>query len=257
MITRSVSQTEFGIWGNIGDLLSYFILFSSVIPFWTTRFVAREHPGAARTGLIANVLLSVASASVYLLLLPTMLPILNVSAYAILYSIVAIQILGLFTVTTLEAIVQATQPQALGYALIISEVCKIAVGFVVIVVFGLGLIGGIISIIGSILIQIAFYLKITAGELKESVSWAYLRDWIKASPINIYSIFGSRIASFTLIFLFIYGELARSYYQAAITIAGIIGYSTYLAFALYPKLLSRADGSDERYSDDLRRHCLG
>ena len=244
MITRSITPKEFGIWGNIGDLLGYFILFSPVIPFWTTRFVAREHAGSAKTGLIANLFISIASASVYLILLPTILSVLDVSAYAILYTIAALQILGLYTITTLEAILQATQPQAIGYAPLISEACKIVVGFVLIVVFQLGLLGALFSLIASYIIQIAFYMKLIAKELRESVSWTYLKDWVKASPINIYSIIGGRIASFTLIFLFIYGELARSYYQAAITIAGIISYSTYLSFALYPKLLSQTNIKD-------------
>ena len=45
MITRNVSTEEFGVWGNISDLSNYFILLSGVIPFWATRFVAREHGG--------------------------------------------------------------------------------------------------------------------------------------------------------------------------------------------------------------------
>jgi len=41
MITRSVSTEEFGIWGNLSDVFSYFIILATVLPFWTTRFVAR------------------------------------------------------------------------------------------------------------------------------------------------------------------------------------------------------------------------
>jgi len=244
MITRSVSPKEFGIWGNIGDLLTYFILLSSVIPFWATRFVAREHTGSAKTGLITNVLISIASASVYLVLLPTILSAFQVGTYAILYAVMSIQILELYTITALEAVLQVIQPQAIGYSLLITEICKVALGFVLIIILKLGLLGGILSIITANIIQIAFYMKLTAKELTENMSWTYLKEWLKASPINLYNIIGGRIASFTLIFLFIYGELARSYYQAATTIASIIGYSTYLAFALYPKLLSQVDIED-------------
>ena len=56
MITGNVSTDEFGIWGNITDLSNYFILLAGVIPFWTTRFVAREHAGSAKTGLIDRLL---------------------------------------------------------------------------------------------------------------------------------------------------------------------------------------------------------
>ena len=245
MITRSVSTEEFGIWGNLSDVFSYFILLATVLPFWTTRFVAREHAGSAKTGLIANVFISIASASIYLALLPTILSALQISStYTILYFIISIEIIELYTIQALEAVLRAKQPQTIGYGLLIYEVCKVALGFTLIIHLKLGLLGAIYSMISSYIIQIAFYMKLTAKELKESVRWSYLKEWLKASPINIYSIVGNRIAAFTLIFLFMYGALARSYYGAALTIANVIAYSTFLSYALYPKLLSKTESKD-------------
>jgi len=245
MITRSVSKEQFGIWGNISDVLSYFILLAGVLPFWTTRFVAREHAGSAKTGLIANIFISIISASIYLVLLPTILSALQISAdYAMLYTIISIQIIEFYTISALEAVLLAKQPQTIGYGILIYEICRVALGFTLIIHLKLGLLGAIYSMIGPYIIQIAFYIKLTAKELKESVRWSYLKEWLKASPINLYNIVGNRIAAFTLIFLFIYGELARSYYGAALIIANIIAYSTFLAYALYPKLLSKTDPQD-------------
>ncbi|MDH5770083.1 MAG: hypothetical protein OEZ25_02175, partial [Candidatus Bathyarchaeota archaeon] len=245
MITRNVSTEEFGVWGNISDLSNYFILLSGVIPFWATRFVAREHGGSAKTGLIANLFISVASASIYLALLPTILSALQIStAYTILYTIISIQILELYTISALEAVLLAKQPQTVGHGLLIYEVCKVTLGFTLIIQLKLGLVGAIYSMISSYIIQIVFYIKLTAKELKESVNWTYLKEWLKASPINLYNVVGNRIAAFTLIFLFMYGELARSYYGAAVTIASIVTYSTFLAYALYPRLLSESNTKD-------------
>jgi len=245
MITRTISEVEFGIWGNISDVSSYFVLLAGVLPFWTTRFVAREHDGSARTGLVANILISITSASIYLALLPIILSALQIStAYTILYTIISIEILELYTVSALEAVLLAKQPQTVGYGLLIYEVCKVILGFTLIIHLKLGLLGAIYSMISSYMIQIIFYIKLTAKELKESVRWTYLKEWLKASPINLYNIIGIRIAAFTLIFLFIYGELARSYYGAAVTIASVVAYSTFLAYALYPRLLSESNTKD-------------
>jgi len=245
MITRSVSTEEFGIWGNLSDVFSYFIILATVLPFWTTRFVAREHAGSAKTGLTANIFISIASTSIYLALLPTILSALQIGAdYAMLYFIVSIQIVEFYTISALEAVLRAKEPQTIGYGLLIYEVCKVALGFTLIIHLKLGLLGAIYSMISSYIIQIAFYVKLTAKELKESVRWSYLKEWLKASPINLYSIVGNRIAAFTFIFLFMYGKLARSYYGAALTIANVIAYSTFLAYALYPKLLSKTDSKD-------------
>jgi O-antigen/teichoic acid export membrane protein len=245
MITRSVSEKQFGIWGNINDVFSYFILLAGVLPFWATRFVAREHAGSARTGLVANIFISIASASIYLALLPIILSTLEVStAYTILYIAISIQILELHTLSALEAVLLAKQPQTIGYGLLIHEACKVILGFTLIIQLKLGLLGAIYTMISSYVIQIAFYTKLTAKELKQSVKWTYLKEWLKASPINLYNIVGNRIAAFTLIFLFMYGELARSYYGAALIIANVVGYSTFLAYALYPKLLSESNTKD-------------
>ncbi len=246
MITRNVSTEEFGIWGNINDLRNYFILLSGIVPFWATRFIAREHAGSAKTGLIANIFISVAATSIYLALVPIILPVLQISSmYTILYIIVAAEILELHIMSALEAVLRAKQPQSIGYALLIFEVCKVFLGFMFILQLKLGLQGALYSIIISYGIKIAFYMKLTEKELKESAKWGHLKEWLKAAPINIYNIVGNRIAAFSLILLFFYGgELARAYHGAAATFTGIIGYSSLLAFALYPRLLSESSNKD-------------
>ena len=148
MITRTVSEVEFGIWGNISDVSSYFVLLASVLPFWTTRFVAREHAGSAKTGLVANILISMASASIYLALLPIILLALQIgAAYTILYTVISIEILELYTISALEAVLLAKQPQAIGYGLLIYEVCKVILGLILIIQLRLGLLGAIYSMI--------------------------------------------------------------------------------------------------------------
>lgn len=62
---------------------------------------------------------------------------------------------------------------------------------------------------------------------------------------NIYNITGTQIGAFTLIILFIYGtEVSRAYYGASLQIASVISYSSFLAFALYPKLLEKINQED-------------
>jgi O-antigen/teichoic acid export membrane protein len=252
MITRNVSTEEFGIWGNINDLRNYFILLSGVVPFWATRFIAREHAGSAKTALIANIFISVAAASIYLVLVPIILPVLQISSvYSVLYIIVSAEIFELHIMSALEAVLRAKQPHTIGYALLVFEVCKVLLGFMFILQFKLGLQGAVYSIIISYAIKIAFYIKLTEKELKESAKWNYLKEWLKAAPINIYNIVGNNMGTFSLLLLFVYaGKLARAYHGAAASFINIITYSSLLAFALYPRLLS--GGSDEDVSTSLR-----
>ncbi|MDI6690812.1 MAG: hypothetical protein QME50_02955 [Candidatus Bathyarchaeota archaeon] len=97
MITRNVSEVEFGIWGNISDVLIYFTLIASMVPFWTTRFVARAHKGSAKTGLTANITLSLVATTIYLV--PTITSLLQIEPhYAILYIVMSAQIHSKFGV---------------------------------------------------------------------------------------------------------------------------------------------------------------
>lgn len=246
MITRNISAGEFGIWQNLGDVLGYFTLLTGIIPFWTIRFTARGYTGSAKTGLITNLLMSTLFASLYLALIPIIISALQISSnYTLLYVIASIQILESYTLFALQAVLRAKQPQMIGYGFIIFEICKVALGFTFIVHLKLGLIGVICSVITSYILQLALYIKLIVKELKERLHWAYLKEWIKASPINIYDLTGDKIATFTLIFLFVYGgELARAYHGAAATITGFIVYSSSLAFALYPRLLSESSIED-------------
>lgn len=244
MIYRSISA-EVGIVANINDLLGYFTLLAGIISFWTVRFVAREHAGSAKTGLVANVVISIISVSIYLPLLPFMLPALNIpGTYLIVYVFASFEILELYTLSALQAISQAKQPQIIGYGILVHETCKVILGFFLIMRLQLGLLGMLYSLVIAYFVQIALFIKFTAEELKGSFNWNYLKEWLKASPINLYNVVGSIIPGFALIFLFVYAEYARGCYFAASTVTAVIGYSGYLIFGLYPKLLSKINIAD-------------
>jgi len=246
MITRNVSGEEFGVLGNIGDVLSYFTLLATVFPFWATRFVARKHPGSSVTGLAANLLVSLPCVLIYLLALPTIMASFQISSgYWVVYAVVALEILEVYSLVAFEATLQAKRPQAQGFGFLMFELCKVLLGFMLIMQLKLGLFGVIISIILAYLFQLAYYLRLTYAELREKVRWNYVKEWLKASPLNLYGIAGQRIAALYLIFLFVYGgTLSRAYYAAATTIATIIGYSSLLSYALYPRLLSEDRSED-------------
>ena len=129
MITRNVSGKEFGILGNISDVMSYFALLAGIFPFWATRFVARKHPGSSVTGLVANLLISLPCVLIYLAALPTIMATFQISStYWIVYAVVALEILEIYSLNALEAILQAKRPQAKGFGFLIFELCKVLLG---------------------------------------------------------------------------------------------------------------------------------
>jgi hypothetical protein len=148
--------------------------------------------------------------------------------------------MGLF-----EPCLQAVTPQSVGYGLLLQQVFKVIIGYLLIIQFGFGLAGAIVATTIAFAIQIAYYFKLTANELKQRIQWGYVKEWLKGSVLNIYSVAGGQIANFVLILLFnLGGGDSRGIYGTAALIANVITHSGFLSFALYPKLLTERNGED-------------
>jgi len=247
IITRSLPAEEFGIWGNISDLLTYFTILAAMIPFWSRRSLARGLTEAAKTGFVANMLISAIMTIIYLALLPALISVLGVSpTYMFLYALIALQIPEIYARIALTSILHVKKPETMGYGLLIFEICKVLVVIVLILNFKMGLIGAIYAVMIAHAIRITYYTFLTKNDLLEgTVKWGYIKEWAKASLLNVYNLIGVRISTLPLLLLFIYGgETARAYYGAAQTIASIIGYASFLAYVLYPRLLVELNKKD-------------
>lgn len=255
IITRNVTPAEYGIYGNLNDILSYFTLTSSIIPFWVTRFTARQRQGAAETGLIMNIIIAFISAATYLLVLSWIMDAVQISReYLLTYMAGSLIIIGNHIVAVLEATLYSKRPETLGFGLFVFEISRVMVGFLLLIILKFGLIGAIIGLSAAFFTQSLFYLlKYLLREFKWVIRWDYVKEWFKASVLNVYSIISGRILTLANLLLFIYaGNLSRAYYGAASSIALIIGYSSSLAFALYPKLLSKTDAGHEDVALSLK-----
>ena len=247
MLARATTIKEYGVWFNINDVATYFALLASVLPFWTMRFVIRRKEGAVKTGALANLLIAAIATAIYIPLVPIIMALLKVSGtYTIFYFIFALQIIETYSIMVMEACLQARMPQAVGYGLLIAQVSKIIFAYIFIVVLQQPLLGAAIGLMAGLAVQITYYFKLLLEEFRQKVRWSYLKEWLKGSVANIYNVMGNQLANYIFIMLFAYGgEDARSNYGAAAQIANVIAYSSFLAFALYPKLLA------ERKSEDV------
>lgn len=239
MVARWTTSHEYGVWFNMNDVLAYFTMFAGVLPFWIMRFTARAERGAGKTGILANLLISIVAFIIYIVSTPFITLRLGVSEYIHLYMLISIQIVEFHLLNVFEACLRVKKPQALGYGLLIGEIFKVILGFILIVILQKSLKGVIVSLTIAIAAQCIYYFKLLIDDLRQELNWLYVREWMKGSVVNIYSIIGNQVASYIFIMLFTYGgEVARGYYGAAAQIANIITYSSFLAFALYPKLIS-------------------
>lgn len=233
-------KTYYDLWYNVTDLMAYFTLMAGVLPFWTMRFATRGKEGAIKTGILANLTIAGIAALFYLLLIPFIIAGLGIGpAYLGVYFVVAILIIETYSVNMIEASLQAKMPQAIGYGLIVQQIGRVILGYILIINLHLLLLGAVVANLAAYAPQILYYLKLLAEELKQRFNREYITEWLKGSLATIYNVVGSQLASLVFIMLFIYGgENGRGELGAGATIVNVITYSSFLAYALYPKLLA-------------------
>jgi hypothetical protein len=210
------------------------------------RCVARGKEGATKTGFVTNLIISALFTVAYLAAVPFILPLLGISTnYLTLYLVASIQIVELYLIGLFEPCLQATKPQAVGYGLLVQQVVKVTLGYVLIIQLGQPLLGMILSTAIAFSIQIAYYYKLQAAEMREPIKWGYVKEWLKGSLANIYTMIGGQLANLIFLLLFsLGGEGSRGIYGAAAIVVNVITYSSFLAFALYPKLLTEQKSED-------------
>ncbi len=233
--------------------MSLFALAGGLFPFWTTRFVARGKEGAIKTGIFANLVLAFVTSAVYLSFIVPIMNTFGVSnTFLPIYLLATLQIVNTFLIAVFEASLRAVKPQAIGFGLLIEELVKVSLAYVLIVVFNQLLLGAMISLIAGAIVQTVFYFWLLKDQLKGAINWSYLREWLRGGSVAfVYSAIGSQLMNFLLYILVYYsGQAALGYYQAAVTFSTVIGYAFSFTFALYPKMLSQECPTD--ISDSLK-----
>jgi len=251
LLTRSMSVAQYGIWTNIFDYTLYFTLFSGLLPFWATRFVARGKEGTVKTSSLAQLVIALVSMAIYfpvifLIYTLAIAPKIGTGAYLPIFLIAGLYILTFYMITVFESVLQSIKPQAIGYGFLIEEVVKVSVGLVLILGFKQLFLGAVLALILSCFVQIGYYVSLLTDEFKQKTNWSYLREWLKGSTVLAYSAIGGQLLSFVFILLFFCGgPTTRAYYQAALSFGVIIGYAGSLSTALYPKLLAKSCTNEE------------
>jgi O-antigen/teichoic acid export membrane protein len=240
ILLGSLSQNDLGAYGILLSIIvPYFTLLSGAVSFWTMRFVARDKEGAAKTGVVANMTISVIATLIYLALLPLLTQAFSLQDYVLAYILVATQIIEGYLIIVLEAVMQAQRPQFVAYGLLIGEVLKVVLAYTFVVAFHWPLVGIVLSLAIAFAVKIGFYFKNMWIELRQKFVFSHVKEWLKGSTFNLYSSLGDRLASVIFIMLSFYGsKIGVSYYTAAQLITNVIAYSGAVAFALYPKILA-------------------
>jgi O-antigen/teichoic acid export membrane protein len=248
LMTRSLSTSQFGLWEVIIDLVAFASYPAGLIGFWATREVARGAP-IGKTSIALNVVLSGLGMMLYLILSFSTFKAFGSGLQPLLFGILLVP-LGYLN-QAVNAVVSGHRPAVLGYSLVISESCKIAVAAPLVLVYRFEVNGVILAMLASYFSQALVSMYMVRDASSAPIDFTIGKRWLAKAwlPTLMTLPYIITIADTFLASLLSRGTDLTAYYQAAFSIASIAGYSLYLGTALYPRLLR--GGSDELVSTTL------
>lgn len=250
IVTRELSQEEFGTWGLIGSLTTYVFIIEPIVSYWTIREIARGNE-SGRTALISNTMFSFGAVPIYFVIIIFFGTQGGVNQEILFFAALLIPVR--FIRHTFAAINLGYRPQTIAYSLLVFELVKIALAFFLIYYMKLGLEGVILTIFFATIAGIIYSLVRTLEKIREKFDVKYLKKWLKLSWIPMYPRFADILLySDVVVFTIIVGSVANiAYWASALAISGIVLHAGKISTAVYPKLLQ--GGKKEYFHQNLTR----
>lgn len=239
IVTRQLSQEEFGTWALIGGLTTYALILRPLISFWSVREIARGEK-SGKTAILSTNLIAIIGIMIYLLIAFLFGEHTDVDKTILLFAVILIPVE--FVRNELSRIGQGSQPQVEEYGVMAFELTKIPIALLLIYFLDMGLIGLIITSVIATFSSIIILLIRTFDQLRGKFNKNYLKKWFKLFWLPMYPniaqiITVSDIAIFTL---FTGSATGLAYWAAANAVSRFVNNSAKIGKAVYPKLLSGA-----------------
>ena len=243
MMTRSLSAPQFGLYEVITDLVAFSAYPAGLVAFWATRDIARGKM-FGKTAIVMNLALSAFGIVLYLAFSyfsASRIP--SAGLVNLLFAVILVPV-SYFSQAA-NAVVAGHRPVVLGYAVIFSEVAKLAVGYPLLIVFKIGIDGVILAVMVANLAQSVASVALAGDATSDRVNFEQGRRWLTHSwlPMLTTLPYMLGIADTFVASLAAGNTVLVAHYQAAFSVAALAGYSLYLATAMYPLLLR--GGADE------------
>jgi O-antigen/teichoic acid export membrane protein len=242
IVARRLSEEDFGAWTYVGRLVSYFTATASFIGFWAGRDAGRSGR-PLKTALFGSGVMATLLSLMYLGVVGFSAGAIGRESWVVLLGLMQLPVLHL--IITVEAVSYGHRPVVSAYGFAVFEVAKVFFAFVVVYVVGLGLAGVFASLALAQLIQLLILIYLQRDLFGEVVLGDLLR-WLKGFSIPLMGIVNGFVYGLD-VFLggVLYGSaLPLAYWQAALTVALLVGMYNNLAVGLYPALLSGGGGGE-------------
>jgi O-antigen/teichoic acid export membrane protein len=235
MVARWLDPASFGTWEVIVTLVTFSAYPVGIVAYWATRDVARGKM-VGRTALAAGGLLSAGGLVLYFAF--TFVTYSRIGASVLPFLLGALLVPLSYWSAVANSIVQGFRPAVFGYSLVISELAKLTTAYEALYNFRLGIQGVILALMVAYLVQsvVSTYLvRLTASERFDV---AQVRRWSRLAWLPALSYLPTVLAvADSFVAALAFGPAIVGNYQVVFIVASVVGYSSALAFSLYPMLL--------------------
>ena len=236
IVTRQLSQDEFGLWGLIGIFTGYMLVIEPMISYWAIREIARGN-SSGKTAFLSSGLFSFISIPFYILIAYFFGNGAGIDLEILFFAAILIPVR--FFRHVLSAINLGHAPQITAYSLLVFEIIKVILAIIIIYFFEMGLFGVIITIFIATLGALVYSTIRSKEKVRGKFDKEFLKKWLKMFWLPTFPQISKLIlSSDVVIFTIIIGSVGEvAYWFVAMTIAAIVLHSTNISKAIYTKML--------------------
>lgn len=236
VITRTLTQEEFGTWAVIGTLLGYVLILNPIISYWNTREIARGEK-SGKTAIMSGGAFASLAFLIYLIIAFFYSEGVVIDKNILLFASILVPLE--FFRSILVGITNGYKPQLEEYGKITFEVFKIVLALGFLYILDMGIFGLIITTFCATFANVMFLAISSRKMLRTKFNKQLISKWLKLFWIPLFPRIPVAILSTeVIIFSIITGGVGGiAYWTAAFTVGRIVRNSRLIAKAVYPKVL--------------------
>jgi len=240
IVTRNLSEVEYGTWGIIGGIIIYATIIEPIITFWTTREIARNEE-SGKTAIFTGLLFSCIGLMIYFFSAIILSNSTEVNQEIILLGMILVPLMLINKI--LSSISLGWKPQGVSFGQIVFGITQVLLGLLFVMILKMGTAGVIYAVAISTLASIIYLILYNKEKLKNSIKKEFVKKWMKFSWISLYPNVGQTLMNLdVMIFSIITGSVVGiSFWTATMIIVSISSSSQLVSRATYSKLLQGGD----------------
>jgi len=248
ILTRTLTPEEFGHWGLIFSVISYFALLIPMFGYWSTRETARKLD-SGKTSVLSTMGFSIIASAVFI---PISLIIsFQTESNQTQFLFATLLIPAIFINGILSAIALGYKPHVISFSSIAFGLVQVPTALFFVYFLDMGVIGVILTLLMAHVATIAVLIISIREKLKTNFQITYLKKWIKLFWIPLYpSVYNILAESTILIYTVLTGSIIGvAYWVASIVLVSVIAPAGLISRAVYPKLLN--ENTKDFFRDNL------